>query len=145
LFYRSGRSTLPADELKGYVVETDLQAALSHRPQAVIVANPTALHLDVAIPVVEAGCSLFLEKPISHTLVGLPELEAAVRRSGSKVLVGYQFRFHPGLRQVKQLVDEARSVAWSRCAPIGVSICPAGTPGRITARDTVPGVTWAAG
>ncbi|OGO38361.1 MAG: hypothetical protein A2W35_03875 [Chloroflexi bacterium RBG_16_57_11] len=106
LFYRSGRSTLAADELKGYVVETDLQAALSHRPQAVIVANPTALHLEVAIPAAEAGCSLFLEKPVSHSLERLPALEAAINRSGSKVLVGYQFRFHPGLRQVKRLVEE---------------------------------------
>jgi predicted dehydrogenase len=106
LFYRSGRSTLPDDELEGYPVETDLQAALSHRPQAVIVANPTALHLDVAIPAAEAGCSLLLEKPISHTLDRLPELQAAVRSSGAQVFVGYQFRFHPGLRQVKRLVDE---------------------------------------
>lgn len=105
LFYRSGRSTLPDDELSGYVVETDLQAALAHRPQAVIVANPTALHLQVAIPAAEAGCDLLLEKPISHSLDGLSELQAAVQKSGAKVLVGYQFRFHPGLRRVKELFD----------------------------------------
>jgi predicted dehydrogenase len=106
LFYRSGRSTLPDDELKGFPVETDLRAALAHRPQAVIVANPTALHLDVAIPAAEAGCSLFLEKPISHTLEGVPALRAALQAGGGRVLVGYQFRFHPGLRQIKQLIDE---------------------------------------
>jgi predicted dehydrogenase len=106
LFYRSGRSTLPDDELAGYTVETDLQAALAHQPQAVIIANPTALHLDVAIPAAEAGCSLLLEKPVSHTLDRLPELQAAVRRSGAQVFVGYQFRFHPGLRQVERLVRE---------------------------------------
>jgi predicted dehydrogenase len=106
LFYRTGRSTLPDDELKAYVVETDLQAALSHRPQAVVIANPTALHLDVAIPAAEAGCSLFLEKPISHTLDRVPALQAAVQRSGAQVFVGYQFRFHPGLRRVKHLVEE---------------------------------------
>lgn len=106
LFYRSGRSTLPDDDLKGYAVETDLQAALSHQPQAVIVANPTALHLDVAIPAAQAGCSLFLEKPVSHTLDRLTELKAAVQRGGGQVLVGYQFRFHPGLRQVMRLVGE---------------------------------------
>ena len=105
LFYRSGRSTLPDAELKGYPVETNLDAALSHRPQAVIVANPTALHLDVAIPAAELGCSLFLEKPVSHSLDRLPELQAAVQRSQAKVLVGYQFRYHPGLRQVKRLVE----------------------------------------
>jgi predicted dehydrogenase len=106
LFYRSGRSTLPDDELKGFVVETDLDAALSHLPQAVIIANPTALHLNVAIPAAEAGCSLFLEKPVSHNLDRVQELQAAVQRGGAKVFVGYQFRFHPGLRQLERLVEE---------------------------------------
>jgi predicted dehydrogenase len=37
----------------------------------------------------------------------IDELEAQVQRNGVKVLVGFQFRFHPGLRQVKKLLDEA--------------------------------------
>src|SRR5512140_2151596 len=45
----SGRATLPEEDLAGYPVETELAEALrKHRPDAVIVANPTALHLDVA-------------------------------------------------------------------------------------------------
>ncbi|HMN59674.1 MAG TPA: hypothetical protein PJ988_04890, partial [Anaerolinea sp.] len=47
LLYRSRRSTLPEDEIAGLVVESDLRAALAHRPDAVIVSNPTALHLEV--------------------------------------------------------------------------------------------------
>ena len=106
LFYRTGRSILPSEELQGFVVETDLSRALAHRPEAVIVANPTALHLDVAIPAAGAGCHVFLEKPISHTLEGVDRLEEAIRRGGGQVFVGYQFRFHPGLRQVKRWLDE---------------------------------------
>ncbi len=106
LFYRSGRSTLPDDELRGCTVEYDLAAALAHRPDAVIVANPTALHLDVAIPSAQAGCHLFLEKPVSHSLERVDELLAAVQRSGSKVFVGFQYRFHPGLRQVRSLLEQ---------------------------------------
>lgn len=101
LFYRTGHSILPSDELEGYVVETDLSRALADRPEAVIVANPTALHLDVAIPAAEAGCHVFLEKPISHTLERIDCLQEAVQRGGGQVMVGYQFRFHPVLRQVK--------------------------------------------
>ena len=56
VFYRSGRGTLPDDELAGYIEETELDAALAHKPDAVIVSNPTAIHLDVAIPAAEAGC-----------------------------------------------------------------------------------------
>ena len=50
LLYRSGRSTLQDDELERYITETELDAALALKPDAVIVSNPTALHLDVAIP-----------------------------------------------------------------------------------------------
>lgn len=105
LFLRSGKSTLPDDELRGYVVENDLRAALSHKPDAVIVANPTALHLDVAIPAAEQGCALLIEKPISHTLEGINHLREALKQGGGIVLVGFQFRYHPGLLKAKQLIE----------------------------------------
>ncbi|GAB4505402.1 MAG: Gfo/Idh/MocA family oxidoreductase [Anaerolineales bacterium] len=102
---RTRKSTLPDDELTGYPVETDVHVALKkHKPNAVIVANPTALHLDVAIPAAQAGCAILLEKPISHSTERLDRLAAAVKKSGSKVLVAFQFRFHPGLVRAKQLI-----------------------------------------
>lgn len=104
-FYRTHQSTLPPDELAGFVVETDLQKALSHRPDAVIVSNPTSLHLDVAIPAAEAGCHLFLEKPISHSLARVDELREAASRGGGQVFVDFQYRFHPGLQRVHTLVS----------------------------------------
>src|SRR5918996_1528683 len=102
---RSHRATLPDDELAGYPIETDLQKALNkHRLDAVIVANPTALHLDVAIPAAESGCAILIEKPISHSMERIDRLQAAVRKSGSRILLGFQFRFHPGLLRAKQLI-----------------------------------------
>ena len=106
LFYRTGHSTLPETELDGYPVETDLQAALAHRPQAVIVANPTALHLEVAIPAAQAGCHLFLEKPVSHTLDRIPDLQAALRQGGGQAFTGFQYRFHPGLQTIGSLLEQ---------------------------------------
>ena len=108
LLFRSGKSTLPDNELEGYNTETELDAALAHKPDAVIVSNPTALHLDVAIPAAEAGCHLLLEKPISHNLERIEELRAAVGHGGGKILVGYQFRFHPGLQAVKRWLEEGK-------------------------------------
>ncbi len=104
---RSHRATLPEDDLAGYPVETDLRAALKkHRPDAVIVANPTALHLDVAIPAARAGCAILLEKPISNSTKRLHRLQAAVEKTGSKVLVAFQFRFHPSLLCARQLIAD---------------------------------------
>lgn len=106
ILLRTRKATLPDDELAGYPVETDLQEALKkHQPDAVIVSNPTAFHLDVAIPAAETGCAILLEKPISHSMERLDQLEKAVRKSGAKILVAFQFRFHPGLFRAKQLIE----------------------------------------
>lgn len=104
VLYRTGHSTLPEDELAGFPVETDLQAALARRPDALIVANPTALHLDVAIPAAEAGCHILMEKPVSDTLARVDELRTALQRGGGKLLVAFQFRFHPGLQKAAELL-----------------------------------------
>ena len=110
LLHRTHRATLPDDELAGFPVETDLAAALAHHPDALIVTNPTALHLDIAIPAAQAGCHILIEKPISHSLAGVDQLSAALKHGGGQCLVGFQFRFHPGLRQVN---------AWLQAGLIG--------------------------
>lgn len=106
LLHRSHRSTLPDEELAGFKVETDLEVALAHQPTAVIIANPTAFHLDVAIPAARAGCHILLEKPISHSLERVSQFERAAQEGSSRVLVGFQFRFHPGLVQAAHLLAE---------------------------------------
>lgn len=108
ILYRTHLSTLPDDELAGFPVETDLRAALAYGPDAVIISNPTALHLDVAIPAARCGCHLLIEKPISHSLAHLDELQQVVVENDVRVLVGYQFRFHSGMQRIKKwLNDEA--------------------------------------
>ncbi len=107
LLLRSHRATLSDDELVGYPVETDLDEALKkYKPDAVVISNPTALHLDIAIPAAQAGCSILMEKPIAGSLEHVDELESALKKGGGKLLVGFQFRFHPMLRKAHQLIEE---------------------------------------
>ena len=106
LLYRTHKGTMDDTEMTNYPVERDLKAALDQNPDAVIVSNPTSLHMDIAIPAAEAGCHLLLEKPVSHNLDRMDELYKALRRGGGQVLVGYQFRFHPGLQKISQLLSD---------------------------------------
>lgn len=107
VLYRTGKSTMPEDDLAGFPQETNLQEALDkHKPDAVIVSNPTAFHLDIAIPAAQAGCHILLEKPISHSMDRLDVLQGAVKKSGSQVLIAFQFRFHPGLLRAKQSISD---------------------------------------
>lgn len=106
LLYRTHQSTLPEDELAPFPVETDLNAALAHQPHAVIVSNPTALHMDIALPAAQAGCHLLLEKPIApqmnHSIKALIEIAAEHQ---IHTLVGFQFRYHPVLNQIRDYLQ----------------------------------------
>jgi predicted dehydrogenase len=106
LLYRTMRSTLQIDELAGFKVETNLDAALAHHPDAIIIANPTALHVPTAIPAVSAGCNVLMEKPVSHNLEGVDELRIKLQQNHKKLLMAFQFRYHPGLQHIRRLLDE---------------------------------------
>jgi predicted dehydrogenase len=84
----------------------ELDEALAERPDLVFVTNPAHLHVSTARAAAEAGAHLFVEKPLSHTWDGVPELIELVEGRGVTGLVGYQLRFHPGFRQLRRLVDE---------------------------------------
>ena len=106
ILLRTRKATLPDDELAGFPVETNIQEALKkHIPDAVIVANPTSMHLDIAIPAAEAGCHILIEKPVSNSLERLDILQQAAQKSGSRILVGFQFRYHPTLNKARELIQ----------------------------------------
>jgi predicted dehydrogenase len=86
--------------------ENDLEGALARQPQAALICNPTALHVPVALAAARAGCHLFVEKPLSHSMEGVVELRREIERRGLTALVGFQFRFHPALRQVKAWLED---------------------------------------
>jgi predicted dehydrogenase len=90
------RGPLPSDVR----VTRDFDAALSQGVEAVVVANPTAFHMDAALRAARAGCHLLVEKPLSHSLDGMAELQGAVRLQRITAAVGYQFRFHEAFRQI---------------------------------------------
>jgi predicted dehydrogenase len=85
-------------------VYRDLDEALATKPDAVFVTNPNTLHMPVAIAAAEAGCHLFLEKPISHDLAKVDELIALVERRKLACFVGYQLRFHPAFIALQRML-----------------------------------------
>ena len=92
------------DEKYGLRVMTDLDDALGEGPDAVLVCNPSSLHLSVALKAARAGAGLFIEKPVSADLDGVGELIQLVESQRLVGLVGYQMRFHPCLVRVATLL-----------------------------------------
>lgn len=87
------------------VVHSELDRALAAKPDAVFVCNPSSLHVPVAIAAARSGAHLFVEKPLSDSMRGLDELSSLVGANRLICYVGYNFRFHPGLVRMKNLVD----------------------------------------
>ncbi|MEA4811364.1 MAG: Gfo/Idh/MocA family oxidoreductase [Anaerolineaceae bacterium] len=101
LLYRTGKSTLPEEELEAFKTYGDLDEALAQKPEAVVISNPSAFHIPVALAAARAGANLMIEKPISNTLEGLKELDEILHTQNKQALVGFHFRYHPVLQQIK--------------------------------------------
>ncbi|MEX0787835.1 MAG: Gfo/Idh/MocA family oxidoreductase [Anaerolineales bacterium] len=108
LLHRSGKSTLPDSEVAGFPTYPDLEEALDQNPDAVIVATPTSLHVPVALAAARRGYAVLIEKPVSHTLEGTVELVHTIQSTGAPTLIGYQYRFHPGIQGMRQAVAQGR-------------------------------------
>lgn len=100
------RAAQLADELGGTAYSDHRQAAVETRPEAAIVAVPTALHVPVAADLAERGIHLLVEKPLSHTLDGVDQLLALVERRDITAMIGHSFRFHEGFRRVADLLRD---------------------------------------
>jgi predicted dehydrogenase len=96
----------PVVEEFGAVAHPRFEDALAAGPDVALVCTPPVLHVEQTIAALKAGCHVFVEKPLSHSLERLEELEALAREARRVVQVGYNLRFHPGLRILKRLLDE---------------------------------------
>src|SRR5207249_3118506 len=92
IFLRSHKGTIPEVRFAGGLVTSDLDQALSYSPSIAIVSNPTALHLPVSVAAARAGCHLFIEKPLAHSLEGVEELQTLTKERGLTTMIGCQFR-----------------------------------------------------
>jgi predicted dehydrogenase len=87
-------------------VFNNLDEALATRPDVAFICNPTSLHMAVALEAARAGCHLFIEKPLSHSLEQVDELIGLVERSSLVATVAYQLRFHPLVKRMRELLAE---------------------------------------
>ncbi|ABF41848.1 oxidoreductase [Candidatus Koribacter versatilis Ellin345] len=90
----------------GVRVFGDLTQALAEKPNIAVIANPSSLHIPIALECARVGCDLFIEKPLSHTMDGVDGLLAEVQQRGLVVMVGYQLRFHPCFLRVQEVVQQ---------------------------------------
>ncbi len=75
---------------------------------AVFIMTPTKLHVPMAIQAIDAGCHVFIEKPIALSMEGVAELKALALAKNLKVMVGLCMRYHEGIRKAKDILESGR-------------------------------------
>lgn len=81
---------------RDYPVFDDFYTALADsRPDAVCISTYPDTHEAFALAALEAGCHLFVEKPLASTVAGTERIIAAAQKANKKVVVGYILRHHP--------------------------------------------------
>lgn len=72
---------------------------------AVIIALPTHLHLQCVRLAAEERKHIFLEKPIARNVQEAQEIISAAERNCVKLMIGYQLRFNPVFRNLKDKIN----------------------------------------
>lgn len=72
----------------------------------VAVCVPAAGHVAAALPVIEAGKHLLIEKPLATDRAGCERLIEAAANSGSRVTVGFNLRYHRLVQDARKLIRE---------------------------------------
>lgn len=88
---------------------------------AVSVAVPTRLHLDVALACIERGLPVLVEKPIAADADEGEQLHTAAESAGVPLMVGHIERFNPAVRELKRRIaaGEAGRVLELRARRVG--------------------------
>ena len=77
---------------------------------AVSIAVPTEQHLAVALPFLEAGTGVLVEKPMARSLEEADLMIAAAAKSGAVLAVGHTERFNPAVEVARPMLTDPRFI-----------------------------------
>ena len=115
---------MPEAEVAGFVELSDSCAAevenslslrrfasvkeLAAAVDCAVVATPTVRHEEVAAALLNAGCDVLIEKPITATAAEAERLIELAAKNGRLIQVGHVERYNPAIAAIAPLVREAR-------------------------------------
>jgi predicted dehydrogenase len=80
------------------------------RLDGVCIATPTVSHVDVALPFVDSGAAVLVEKPLAASLADADRLIAAAASRGTLLATGHTERFNPVVAAALPLVSSPRFI-----------------------------------
>lgn len=93
-----------APELRGYPLFEDVAEALAAtRPDAVSINTWPNSHATLALQAMDAGCHVFLEKPLATTVADAEAVVAKAVATRRKLVLGYILRVHPAWAKLVEI------------------------------------------
>jgi predicted dehydrogenase len=93
-------------DLPTFTDAAEMAQALRGQVDAMIVASHTKDHARHALPFVQAGIPIYLEKPLTDDLDESFAFVESIGRDANRVQIGLQRRYDPALTYAKQLLGE---------------------------------------
>lgn len=90
---------------------------LAEQCDAVSVVVPTDKHCAVAVPLLQGGCHLLIEKPLCTSLAEAEDILAAAKANGCIVQVGHIEHYNPVMGYLENAVTQPRFLTADRLAP----------------------------
>lgn len=84
--------------------------ALIGKVDAISVSVPTSVHGEVAMPYLDAGVHMLLEKPVAPTVREAEAIVAAAEQHGLILLIGHLERFNAGIMKLAESVGDPRFI-----------------------------------
>jgi myo-inositol 2-dehydrogenase / D-chiro-inositol 1-dehydrogenase len=75
---------------------------------AVLICSPTNTHAQYIVESARAGKHIFCEKPVDLNLATIQNAIDVVEKAGVKLMIGFNRRFDPNFRKVKQMVIDGK-------------------------------------
>lgn len=91
--------------------------ALADACDVVSVVVPTDKHYEVAIPLLEGGCHLLIEKPLCTNLFEAEGILEAAKKAGCIVQVGHIEHYNPVMSYLEKSVTAPKFITADRLAP----------------------------
>lgn len=92
------------------VVPIDIGDKLHYDCDCAFICSPTHLHLEQAYEYLSRNIPTFIEKPLGHDYNELTKFVQSLASNTTINMVGCNMRFHPAIRDAKELVQKHRAI-----------------------------------
>lgn len=94
---------MPGCEL-AYQATLDWRTLVSKNDiDGVLIATPASTHAEIALPFIERGLPVFIEKPMANSLADAEKMYTAAQKSGSIIFIGHIHLYNPAFIKTKEL------------------------------------------